>query len=63
MDGEYSRALKVHVMPHSHMDISWLDGFIKTYNDHVRQIYTNVVLSLVTGSQRTFVFAETAFIR
>ena len=59
----YNDPLKVHIMPHSHMDISWLDGFNETYEQSVRYICTNVVSSLMNGGSRTFVFAEVGFIK
>ena len=42
----FTDILKVHVIPHSHMDVVWLDDFSESYEKHVRSIYSNVVASL-----------------
>jgi len=42
----YSDILRVHVFPHSHMDMGWLETFENYYKNHVYYILNDVIESL-----------------
>jgi len=60
-----NQKLKIHIIPHSHMDTGWLHTFDEYFNNVkcVRCIFNNMVISLKSNTLRTFVVAEMAFFK
>lgn len=65
----FQRELKVHLIPHSHQDVGWLctyDEYFYGFGNctiSVKSIINNIVDSLVSSPNRTFVYSETAFFK
>ncbi len=55
--------LEVHVFPHSHMDLAWLDPFEVNYQNYAKPVYLSVLKALWNDATKRFVFAESGFLQ
>ncbi|KAL7675394.1 hypothetical protein ACOME3_001655 [Neoechinorhynchus agilis] len=54
--------LKVHIVPHSHLDTTWIRTFDEYYNGYVRQILDNVIRLLSENDKFRFQWDAVAFL-
>lgn len=53
--------LNVHIIPHSHDDVAWLQTFDEYYDQRVNNILSSTISELLLDPQKRFVYAESAF--
>jgi len=60
-----SKPLTVHVIPHSHDDVGWLDTMDNYFYKYkcVKCILDNMVISLTSNPKRTFTYVEISFFK
>ena len=58
-----SKELLVHVICHTHDDPGWLKSFQGYYNDAVKNILDNMVVSLSAKKERKFSYVEMSFFK
>ena len=62
----YAKPLKIHVIPHTHDDVGWLQTFDDLYYKDqkcVKCILDNMLISLADNPKRTFTYVEMAFFK
>ncbi|KAH3759565.1 lysosomal alpha-mannosidase [Pelomyxa schiedti] len=55
--------IHVHIIPHSHCDVGWLEPVQEYYDTEVVKILNNIVDQLSTDTSKRFIWAETAFLK
>ena len=53
----------MHVFPHSHMDLAWLNSFESNYDTLAKTIISSVIDSLLQKKERTFLLSESGFMQ
>ncbi len=53
----------MHVFPHSHMDLAWLDTFDSNYERLAKIIITSIINELENNKERTFLLSESGFMQ
>ena len=58
-----SGPIKVHFVPHSHMDAGWLRTYDEYYLDEVRPIFDSVIEKLGTQPKYTYTVGDISFFK
>ena len=58
-----SEPIKVHFVPHSHMDAGWLRTYDEYYLEKVRPIFDSVIEKLGTRSTYTYTVGDISFFK
>ena len=58
-----SGPIKVHFVPHSHMDAGWLRTYDEYYFEEVRHIFDSVIEKLGTRSIYTYTVGDISFFK
>lgn len=58
---ETSSKIRVHIVPHSHMDAGWLSTFEEYSDEWVTKILTSVTQKMVKNPQYKFTIGDVAY--
>ena len=53
--------IKVHWVPHSHLDAGWLRSYDYYYQYKVKDVFNSAITSLLEVSSRTYTVGDLAF--
>ena len=60
---EGEQKIKVHIVPHSHMDAGWLSTYDEYLENWVKRIFTSVTQKMIKNPQYKFTIGDVAFFK